>query len=329
MGILFAGLELKNHLVASSSPLTESLERIKCCYEAGFAAAILKSAAAYEKSGSGYGRRVVYVHDGYYADASFEHEIMTVDEAVELYASALKNCGSDMLLIPSVSASSLEPKEWINSCRRFEEMGAEIIQLDFFYLGTLSHDSTFYESLKTLLYTLKYALKCNVMPKINNRFNPCEIFQILKTSGISSVSLLDSMREDPDPALGLHKGTTSYFGPRQFPYTLEYLRNAKQYGLEVCAGGGVSSRHDVEILLAEDADLVQIASYVLNRNYESVGDLLEPEFATKSIHPIIKHNPWCDVENGMVCEKCGGCSAHRLPNSHNVFQEYSNRYSGD
>lgn len=319
MGILFAGLELKNHLVASSSPLTESLERIKCCYEAGFAAAILKSAAAYEKSGSGHGRKVVYVHDGYYADASFEHEIMTVDEAVELYTSALKNCGSDMLLIPSVSASSLEPEEWINSCRCFEEMGAELIQLDFFYLGTLSHDSAFYDSLKALLSTLKRTLKCNVMPKINNRFNPCEIFKILKTSGITLVSLLDSMREDPDPALGLHKGTTSYFGPRQFPYTLEYLRNAKLYGLEVCAGGGVSSRYDVELLLAKGANLVQVASYILNRNYESVGDLLEQEFVTETKHSILKHSPWCDVENGMPCEKCGGCSAHSLPSSYTVF----------
>lgn len=319
MGILFAGLELKNHLVASSSPLTESLERIKCCYEAGFAAAILKSAAAYEKSGSGHGRKVVYVHDGYYADASFEHEIMTVDEAVELYTSALKNCGSDMLLIPSVSASSLEPEEWINSCRCFEEMGAELIQLDFFYLGTLSHDGAFYDSLKALLSTLKRTLKCNVMPKINNRFNPCEIFKILKTSGITLVSLLDSMREDPDPALGLHKGTTSYFGPRQFPYTLEYLRNAKLYGLEVCAGGGVSSRYDVELLLAKGANLVQVASYILNRNYESVGDLLEQEFVTETKHSILKHSPWCDVENGMPCEKCGGCSAHSLPSSYTVF----------
>lgn len=319
MGIVFAGFELKNHLVASSSPLTESLERIKCCYEAGFAAAILKSAAAYKKTGSGHGRKVVYVHDGYYADASFEHEIMTIDEAVELYASALKHCGPDMLLIPSVSASSLDPTEWINSCCRFEEIGSKLIQLDFFYLGTLSHDSTFFESLETLLCTLKHALKCNVMPKINNRFAPHEIFRVLKTSGISAVSLLDSMREDPDPALGLHKGTTSYFGPRQFPYTLEYLRNAKQYGLEVCAGGGVSSRHDIDILLAEGANLVQIASYILNRNYEGVWDLLESKFDAKSMRPLLKHNPWCDVENGMVCENCGGCAAHNLPVSHSLF----------
>ena len=313
MSVLFSGLEMKNYLVASSSPLTESVERVKCCYEAGFAAAILKSAAAYERSGDGHGRKVVYVKDGYYADASFEHEILTIDEGIDLYTSAVRHCAPDMILIPSVSASSLEPDEWISSCRRFEELGAKMLQLDFFYLGTLIHDRSFFESLEILLTALRGTLKCKVMPKINNRFEPDAIFRVIKASGISSVSLLDSMREDPDEILGLHKGTTSYFGPRQFPYTLEYLRKAKQYGLEVCAGGGVTSRADVETLLFEGADMVQVASYVLNRNYESVGDLLEPKLAKKTAHPMLKHNPWCDVENGALCENCGGCNVHVLP----------------
>ncbi len=316
MSVLFSGIELKNHLVASSSPLTESIERIKCCYEAGFGAAILKSAAAYERNGNGHGRKVIYIQDGYYADASFEHEILTIDEGVELYTSAINSCGSDILLIPSVSASSLNPDEWVSSCRRFENLGAKLIQLDFFYLSTLTHDKVFYDSLEALLRELKRSLKCRVMPKINKRFLPNDIFKILKASGISAVSLLDSMREDPDVSLGLHKGTTSYFGPRQFPYTIAYLKNAKQYGLEACAGGGVASKRDVEVLLSEGADLVQIASYILNRNYKSTEDLLDSAFCSKSNSLLLNHNPWCDVEDGVPCKNCGGCSTHCLPKSY-------------
>ena len=48
MQYFLSDIKMKNYLIASSSPLTESVERIKCCYEAGFAAAILKSAADYE-----------------------------------------------------------------------------------------------------------------------------------------------------------------------------------------------------------------------------------------------------------------------------------------
>lgn len=315
MKYCLSGIQMKNYLVASSSPLTESVARIKCCYNAGFAAVILKSAACYKRTGTGYKRKIVYVHDGYYADAPFEREILTIDEGIELYKSSIKHCGSDMLIIPSVSASSLDPNEWLDSCQKFEKLGAKLIQLDFFYLGTLPHNKEFYDSLQILLKTLIAELNCNIMPKLNLRFVPNKICKVLKNSGISTISLLDSIREDPDDSFGLHKGTTSYFGPRQLPYTLEYLKIAKQYGFEVCAGGGISSKHDVDILQSEGADMIQVASYILNRNFESTNDLLCDNFTASELTPTLKHNPWCDYRTTSLCERCGGCAVHTLPNS--------------
>lgn len=310
MAYALSNIEMKNYLVASSSPLTESVERLRCCYEAGFSSAILKSAAEYIKTGTGYGRKVVYVKDGYYADASFEREILTLEEGTELYKQALNNCPSDMLLIPSVSASSLEPEEWFNSCKQFELCGASLIQLDFFYLGTLKHNESFYKKLKILLMKLVQSLDCSVMPKLNLNFDPNKVCKILKESGIKTVSLLDSMREVPDSNLGLHENTTSYFGGRQLPYTLKYLKVAKQYGLEVCAGGGVTSKNDVDLLLATGADMVQVASYILCRDFRAVEELLDNEFCSNIHSKITKHNPWCDYENGEQCEKCGACAPH-------------------
>lgn len=302
-----SNIRMKNYLTASSSPLTESLERLQCCNDAGFSSAILKSAAAYKKTGTGYGRKIVYVEDGYYADASFEREILTLEEGLELYKTALESCSSDMFLIPSVSASSLEPEEWLESCKRFESHGALLLQLDFFYLGTMKHDDAFFEDLQTLLTTLVKTLNCNIMPKLNLRFEPNQICGILKESGVKTISLLDSMREDPDSSLGLHKGTTSYFGSRQFPYTLKYLKVAKQYGLEVCAGGGITSKSDVEQLLAAGADMIQTASYILSRDFTAVKDLLDKEMFPQIYSERLSHNPWCDCESGAKCENCGAC----------------------
>lgn len=310
MTYTLANIQMKNYLIASSSPLTESVERLRCCYEAGFSSAILKSAAAYVKTGVGHGRKIVYVKDGYYADASFEREILTLDEGVDLYKKAIKNCPADMLLIPSVSASSLEPEKWLKPCRQFELCGAPLIQLDFFYLGTLEHDESFYKKLKILLIKLVQNLDCTVMPKLNLNFEPDKTCKILKESGIKTVSLLDSMRETPNSNLDLHKGTTSYFGWRQFPYTLRYLKIAKQYGLEVCAGGGVTSKADVDLLLALGADMVQVASYILRRDFNAINELLDAEFCSSTYSDITKHNPWCDCENGEKCEKCGACVLH-------------------
>lgn len=308
---------LKNYLIASSSPLTESPTRLRCCYEAGFSAAIIKSAADYSRSGNGYGRRVVYVDDGYYADASFEREIFTLEEGLRLYNNSVCNIPSDMLLIPSVSASSLEPEDWIKPCIEYEKVGATLLQLDFFYLGTLPHNQLFFEKFQNLLTQLVSALDCVIMPKVNLNFDPAQSFEIIKESGVKVVSLLDSMREDPDPRFGLHKGTTSYFGRRQLPFTRQYLRIAKEKGLEVCAGGGITTSKDVELLLNSGANAVQIASFVLNNGFSAVPELLGYDSPLSSVSKTINHNPWCDHEDGAECDNCGAC---RKP----VMEYYAN-----
>lgn len=305
-----SNIHMRNYLTASSSPLTESLERLQCCKDAGFSSAILKSAAAYKKTGTGYGRKVVYVEDGYYADASFEREILTLEEGLELYKRSLELCSPDMFLIPSVTASSLDPEEWIESCKQFELYGAQLLQLDFFYLGTMKHDNAFYGNLRNLLTNLVKTLNCNIMPKLNLRFEPDQICQVLKESGVKTISLLDSMREDPDYRLGLHKGTTSYFGSRQLPHTLRYLKVAKQYELEVCAGGGITSKSDVEQLLTAGANMIQVASYILRRDFSAVKDLLDNGLCPQVHSKRLSHNPWCDCESGAKCENCGACVAN-------------------
>lgn len=313
MNYTLAGIPMKNYLVASSSPLTESVERLICCKEAHFSAAILKSCANYKRIGRGYGRKIVYVKNGYYADASFENEILTLNEGIELFQNAHSLIRDDMLLIPSVSALSLEAKEWINSCKQFEKLGAKVIQLDFFYLGTLKHNDEFYQSLKILLSTLKKHLDCMVMPKLNLKFEPNKICKTLKDSGISYVSLLDSIRENPDKKYNLHSDNTSYFGPKQLPLTLEYLKAAKKHGLFVCAGGGIAKHEDVEVLIQNGADMIQVASYVLNRGYSFTKDLL-PDTVDYDFHnPILKHNPWCDSQRPGDCDHCGACAPHILP----------------
>ena len=311
MSISFAGAKLKNRLVASSSPLTESLPRLLRCREAGFGAAILKSAADYAKTGTGHGRKVVYIGDDYYADASFEREILTAEEGLALFRGAAALSG-DMLLIPSVSASSLEPDEWYSVCRPFQDEGAVLIQLDFFYLGTLLHNSGFYQKLHRMLAVLNGQLNCVVMPKLNPNFDPDTVCALLADAGVQYVSLLDSMRQDLPPEYGLHQGTTSYFGGKQLPVTLGYLGAAVRHGLAACAGGGVTSPQDVKLLRGKGAELVQVASYILKDGFSKVTELLPsvsgaalPGAALNS--PFLEHNPWCDVEDGAVCEQCGAC----------------------
>ena len=313
MSVFFGDIPLKNPLIASSSPLTESMPRLRSCCAAGFAAAILKTAAPYRRSGTAGRRRVVHIGDGFYADATFQREILTLEEGLTLYreASALNK---QMRIIPSVSAASLDAAPWLDACSEFSRLGAEIIQLDLFYLGTQADTPDFYQKLSRLFSSLQYGCSSHIMPKLNVRFWPDEICTLLSRCGIEYVSLLDSVREMPPGNWGLHPETTSYFGPRQLQVTMRYLAAAVKQQFHVCAGGGINSPADAGLLLDMGAEVIQTASYVLKNGFQSTSVLLPtlPPIPD-SERPFLLHRTWCDLEDGGICEQCGACG--RAPGS--------------
>lgn len=304
--VLFGDIEFKNPLIASSSPLTETAKKIRCCKEAGFGGIILKTAAQYQRNGGGYGRKVVFIGEDYYADASYEREILTLEEGVELYKRA-NTYSENMLVIPSVSANSMETADWLHICQEFENLGAKLVQLDFFYLGMLiqGQDKLFYRHLGDLLSGLQKELNCIIMPKLNFNFDPECVCRTLAECGVRQVSLLDSIRFALPKRFGLHSETTSYFGRKQLPLTLDYLRCAVKYGLEVCAGGGVACVEDVDALMQNGATLVQTASYVLKNGFALAPVLLH----RKPILMKESMRTWCDVKHygETGCEKCNFC----------------------
>ncbi|RKJ21514.1 hypothetical protein D7X48_03695 [bacterium D16-50] len=302
----FGGIELKNPLTASSSPLTESPERIERCAKAGFGSAILKTASPYHRAQAGYGRKVVFIGEDYFADASFQREILTEEEGLTLYRKAQAHKG-DMLLIPSVSASSLEAADWLGICRKFQAMGAKLLQLDFFYLGSVicGQNEDFYLDLEQLLSRLRQELDCLIMPKLNFGLDPELACRALAKAKIRQVSLLDSIRFPLPARFGLHPETTSYFGPKQLPLTLLYLQHAVNYELEVCAGGGIAKAADADLLLENGAKLVQTASYVLKNGFSKAPLLLHKEPVPMESH----RRTWCDARHYEAegCERCGFC----------------------
>lgn len=307
MSVNFGDISLKAPLIASSSPLTESMPRLRSCCVAGFGAAILKTAAPYKRSGPVGTRKVVHIGDGFYADAPFEREILTLEEGLALYreASALNE---QMLIIPSVSASSLNAGPWLDACNEFSRLGAEIIQLDMFYLGTQVEVPDIYQKLSQLFSRLRHECGSRIMPKLNVHFQPDEICALLSRCGIEYVSLLDSVREMPPGCCGLHPETTSYFGPRQLPVTMRYLKAAVKQRLHVCVGGGINSPEDVKLLLDMGAETVQTATYVLKNGFQSTSVLLPTLPPVPSGERLfLRHSTWCDLEDGGTCEQCGAC----------------------
>lgn len=262
------GKRLANPLIASSCIATESVANVLRLAENGIQGVILKSCADYERH-KATGKREFAVQDEYtYASAPFEAEILTLDECLSMLVTLRSQ--TEILLIPSFTATSLAPKDWVTACCRLEAAGADGIQLDFFYMGNLIGIDGLNTSIVALLRELNTTLSIPVMPKLNVNLPKDYIMPLLVEGGITYVSLLDSVRS---PYLQKRDGvyriserldveTTSCFGHWQLPLTLGYTYTALKHGLKVCAGGGITCADDVRKLLAAGAVTVQSATFL-------------------------------------------------------------------
>lgn len=188
----FMEKQLDNPLIASSCIITESTANILRLAENGVQGAILKSCADYQH-GKVKGKRQFAVDSkGYtYASSPFEREILTLDKCLDLMRELRPQ--TDILLIPSFTASSLFADDWISSCRKLEQAGADGIQLDFFYMGCIVGKDGLSESIVTLLKQLISTVSIPIMPKLNVNLPKDYIVPLLVKAGVEYVSLLDSV----------------------------------------------------------------------------------------------------------------------------------------
>jgi dihydroorotate dehydrogenase (fumarate) len=137
----YMGMALKNPLVPSASPLSSNVDNIKRMEDAGAAAVVLHSlfeeqiefdaealAHFLERGTESYAEALTYFppHD------EFRRE---PDEYVELIREAKE--AVDIPIIPSLNGVSLGG--WIEYAKRFEQAGADAIELNVYFIPTNFH----------------------------------------------------------------------------------------------------------------------------------------------------------------------------------------------
>ncbi len=136
----YLGLKLKNPLVAASSGLTGSIDKITELANAGIGAVVLKSIfeeqinnevthmLGKESQNTGYPEAEDYIK-GYLRDNTIKKQI----ELVKLAKAKI-----DIPVIASVNCVSAE--EWTSFSRNFQDAGADALELNIFYLPTSRHE---------------------------------------------------------------------------------------------------------------------------------------------------------------------------------------------
>lgn len=279
----FAGLKLKNPIIAASAPPTETLANIIKCADAGVGAIITKTSANFDESRFVRGGRRVHVDNrGMWAQGTFRRETLPLDLGVALVKESVKRV--NIPIIASVGNLNLQTGEWLNSCLLMQDAGASMIQLDLFYLPQPRCSPENTARLRDLLSSLSTRLSIPIAPKLNIDLPSHFAAQILKNTGIRAVFAMDSIRvpvpfdisnerSQIDNLVGAKE--CSLFGTWQKPITLQYVSVLRrELDVPISAGGGFSNGQDAIEAMMLGATTVQYASAIIRHGYSRITNIV-------------------------------------------------------
>jgi len=130
----YMGLKLRNPLIVSSSSLTNSVAKIKKIEQAGAGAVVLKSLfeeqVAYETNSLSKG-----IHNDY-PEAYDYIKNYTLNSSVSDYIALIKEVKAAVSIPVIASIHCYSSSEWVSFARRFEEAGADALELNVYVLDT-------------------------------------------------------------------------------------------------------------------------------------------------------------------------------------------------
>ena len=277
----YLGLELKNPIVASASPLTGSIDSLKRLEDAGVAAVVLPS--LFEEQ---------IEHDEMAA-----HDLML--SGTELSAEAHGFCpemqnyntGPDQYLkligdtkkalsVPVIpSLNGYTPGGWTQIAKKLEQAGADAIELNIYFLATDSKDTSteIEQRYVDLVASVSSMVSIPVAVKVSPYFSAMANMAVrLAGAGASGLVLFnrfiqpDILLDELEVAPHLVLSTSDEL--RLALRWIAILRGRVQASL--AATGGAHTPDDVLKLLLAGADCVMIASSLLRQGPAHVGTLV-------------------------------------------------------
>jgi dihydroorotate dehydrogenase (fumarate) len=262
----YLGLKLKNPLVAASSGITNSAEKIKKLEQAGIGAVVLKSVfeeqinnevtsmLLQDSHNAGYPEAEDYIRN-YLRDNTLTKHIELIEEtkrAVNIPVIASVNC---------VSAS-----EWTTFAKDFQEAGVDALELNIFYVPVDRHEKPgVVEQLYVdVLEKVKKEVSIPVAVKIGlYHSNIISMVDKLKAGGAKGVVMFNRFYE-PDINLDKLELTSSdvFSSPVEIRHTLRWvgLVSSEVPDIDIAASTGIHDGKSVVKQILAGAKVAQLCS---------------------------------------------------------------------
>jgi dihydroorotate dehydrogenase (fumarate) len=277
----YLGLDLRNPIVASASPLTATLDSARRLEDAGVSAIVLPSLFEEQIEHEEMAAHELMLHG---AELSPEaHGFFpepppggtAIDKHLKLIADAKK-----ALSVPVIaSLNGYTTGGWVRYAKQFEEAGADAIELNVYFLATDPADSSasVEQRYVDLVASVREMTKVPVAVKVAPYFSAfAHMAKRLVASGASGLVLFnrfvqpDIVLEDLEVAPHLELSTSE-----ELKLALRWIAILHGHvDASMAATGGAHTAEDVLKLLLAGADCVMIASSLLMHGPAHVGRLL-------------------------------------------------------
>ena len=136
----YLGLKLKNPLVAASSGLTSTVEKIVELEKAGIGAVVLKSIFEEQIQGEVSSLLQKEIQNSDYPEAEDYIKNYLRDNTISKHIDLIKEAKKQVEIPVIASVNCVSANEWISFAKEFEEAGADAIELNVFYIPTDKHE---------------------------------------------------------------------------------------------------------------------------------------------------------------------------------------------
>jgi len=277
----YLGLNLKNPLVAASSGLTSSVEKIKELADAGIGAIVLKSLFEEQINNEVSSMLEKDQQNVSYPEAEDYIKNYLRDNNVTKHLELIKKAKEavDVPIIASINCVS--SKEWTSFAKEFELAGADAIELNIFYLPTDRNERP--GVVEQLYIDVLEKVKKEVTIPVAVKFglyhsNIIGMADKLKANGAAGVVMFNRFYE-PDINLKTLELTSSeiFSAPADIRRTLRWVGMVSSAisKLDIAASTGVHDGDAVIKQLLAGAQVVQLCSTLYINGVSVVPEILK------------------------------------------------------
>lgn len=301
----YLGLELKNPLVPSASPLSKDLDSARRLEDAGAAAIVMYSLFEEEiEQDEAMFASIVDQDIGHGEASSYLPPDLSNGSHLDRYLAQLSNLkrSLDIPVIASLNGTTLGG--WVDHAIEIEQTGADALELNVYHVpGNITETGAEVEvRYVSLLQELKGHISIPITMKLSSHFSsPGNMVKRLEDVGVDGVALFNRFYQ---PSIDLD---TLYVGHSlQLSTSSEALLAMRwiailhgRVNVSLAATGGIHTAEDALRLLLAGADVCHMASALLQHGPQHLGKVL------RDMEEWIEFNEYDSVQQliGSVSQK--------------------------